>query len=269
MKTTPLLLASLALPALGLQSETLLEESFAYPDGRLADMSGGLWTVHSGTGPLNVAGGLAWIDQADAAGGREDVNCLLARSFNPVADNASRLYAGFTVNLSTLPYAGGSATAGSYFAHFKATGANQFYGRIGANTEGASPGAYRLAVASSDWSPASTIEYPADLQVGVTYDVVLRLDLATDTSTLWVNPVDELSQSVTATDPISYSGTINSFGLRQGTTGSSPNIGGPGTIAIGNLRVATEFSGVSAVPEPATGTLLLLGGAALLMRRRD
>jgi hypothetical protein len=98
---------------------------------------------------------------------------------------------------------------------------------------------------------------------------VLRLDLATDTSTLWVNPADEFSASVTATDPISYSGTINAFALRQGTTGSSPNISAPGAIAVGNLRVATEFTEIHVVPEPAPATLLLLGGAAWVIRRRS
>ena len=269
MKTKLLFLASLVLTSLTGHPEILLQDGLEYPDGRLVDTSGGLWTVHSGTLPLNVSGGLARLDQADATGGREDVNRLLARSFNPVADNASRLYAGFTVNLSALPYQGGSGTSGSYFAHFKATGANQFYGRLGANTEGATPGTYRLAVASGDWSPATSIEYPADLQVGVTYEVVLRLDLATDSSTLWVNPTEEFSASLTATDPISYSGTINAFALRQGTTGSSPNIGAPGAIAVGNLRVATEFTEIRVVPEPAPATLLLLGGAALMIRRRS
>ena len=268
MKPKLLLLASLALAPLTVHPETLLQEAFAYPDGRLADVSGGLWTVQSGTLPLNVFGGLARLEQADATGGREDVNRFLARSFDPVADNVTRLYAGFTVNLSALPYEGGSSTAGSYFAHFKASAANQFYARVGANREGAAPGAYRLAVANADWTSATSLEYPADLQPGITYDVVLRLDLGTDTSTLWINPVDEFSPNVTATDPIKYSGTLNAFALRQGTTGSSPNLGGPGAVAVGNLRVATAFPEVQAVPEPAAATLLLLGGAGLLMRRR-
>lgn len=268
MRTKLVFVASLALASLSVHSETLLDEPFAYPDGRLADVSGGLWTVQSGTLPLQVAAGMAWLDQADATGGREDVSRLLEHSIDPLADNLTRLYAGFNVNLSALPYAGGSSTAGSYFAHFKASGANQFYGRIGANVEGAAPGTYRLAIANADWSTATSIEYPADLQPGVTYDVVMCLDFASDTSTLWVNPTDESSPGVTATDAIKYAGAINAFALRQGTTGSSPNVGGPGTVALSNLRVATGFTEVQAVPEPGTATLLLLGGAACLLRRR-
>ncbi len=259
--------ALLSLASLDARTEVLLDEPFAYPDGRLTDVSGGLWTAHSGSGALHVVGGLARLEQADGTSGREDVNRLLAFSFDPATDNTTALYAAFTVSFDALPYNGGSSTAGSYFAHFKASSANQFYARVGASTEGAAEGAFRLAVANSDWSATSAVQFPADFQLGIAYDLVLRLDLATDQSTLWVNPYDEASLSVTATDPINYSGSINAFGLRQGTTGSSPNLGAPGSVAVGNLRVATSFTQVKAVPEPAPATLLLLGTAAMLLRR--
>lgn len=261
-------LATLALGCVAVHAETLLEERFAYPDGRLVDVSGGLWTSHSGTLPLEIAGGLARINQATATGGREDISRPLARPIDPVADNVTQLYAGFTVNFSALPYNGGSSTAGSYFAHFRTGAANQFYGRIGANAEGALPGTFRLAVANSDWTSATSIEYPEDLQLGMTYEVMMRFDLSTDTATLWVNPQDESSLSVTAYDPINYSGAINAFSLRQGTTGSGASQGGPGTLDVGNLRVATSFSELRAIPEPSTSALLWLGGVALLVRAR-
>jgi hypothetical protein len=261
-------LSTLVLMAVPGRADLLLEEPFAYPDGRLAEASGGLWTIHSGSLPLNVEAGRVTLDQADGTSGREDAHRLLAQTFDPVADNVTRLYAAFTVNFTALPFDGGSSTAGSYFAHFKASAANQFYARIGAQTEGALPGTFRLAVANADWGASSSVPFPQDLSLGVTYEVAVRLDLATDQTTLWVHPTDEGSLAVTATDPISYSGVINAFAVRQGTTGSSPNLGGPGTLTLGDLRVATTFAGVRAVPEPNSAALLILGAAGLMGVRR-
>ena len=260
MKIRPTSLAALMLVPVALNAEVVLQESFDYADGRLVDVSAGAWTVHSGTIALNVAGGQAVIDQADTSGGREDVNRLFSVTYDPATDNSTKLYAAFSVTFSALP-----ASTGSYFAHFKSSAANEFYARVGADTEGAAPGTFRLAIANETWNSTASIEYPQDLALGVSYDVMVRLDLATDQGTLWVNPVDESSTSVTATDTILYAaGSINAYALRQGTS----DIGAPGTLTLDNLRAGTSFTEVQAVPEPSTFALFGLGGAALLMRRR-
>ena len=253
----------------GLRGEILLEEYFGYPDGRLVDMSGGIWKNHSGTESLFVANGGALVGQSDALGGREDVHHLLASEIDPYTDQSTRLYAGFTVTFTSLPPVNGTYTAGSYFAHFKAKLANEFYARVGANTEGAAPGFFRLAIANKSWSSATTSEFPEDLHLGVTYTVVVRLDLATDQSTLWVNPTDEGSPSVTATDILRYgAGPINSFALRQGADGTPSDNGAPGNSLFDNLVVATSFSEILVVPEPTVLSLLGTGVAALLWPRR-
>lgn len=259
----------LTLGPLAGRADVVLQDDFNYPDGRLVDVSGGVWTVHSsGANSLNIVGGGAVIFQPDASSGHEDVNRLFTQAFDPATDNSSQIYAGFTAKFLAVPYDGGTSTVGSYFAHFKSSAGSVFYSRIGAGTWGAEAGKFRLGISNSGWSPIASVAYPEDLELGVTYELIVRLDLATDQSTLWINPADASSPSVTATDTFSYSGTINAFALRQGTTGSSPSIGAPGTIAVDNLRVGTSFAEVRAVPEPTTWALLVLGGSALMLGRK-
>lgn len=259
-----LVFGCVAILASAAQAQYLLYETFNYGNGDLTTVSAGLWNRHSGSGalPVNVVGQRAFIDQNDGAAGRDDDNRLLSSSFNPGTDNSSSIFAAFTVNFSALPFDGGS-TFGSYFAHFNSSTANEFYARVGANQEGAASGKFRLAVANESWSTADSIEFPLDLDLNTDYLVILRLNLATDQSTLWVDPVDQASTSVTAAGSLSYSGVINAFGLRQGTT----SLGGPGDLFLDNLRVGTTFNEVLVVPEP--GSVILAGafGGLLLLRR--
>lgn len=49
-------------------------EEFNYPDGQLSQVATNVWVTHSGGArPLNVTSGAAVINQADLAGGGEDV----------------------------------------------------------------------------------------------------------------------------------------------------------------------------------------------------
>jgi len=246
-------------------ADVLLLDGFSYPDGPITTVSGGAWTAHSGTDSgataMNVSAGMVLINQDDVTAGRADVNRLYngGTTVAPATDNTTKIYSSFTISSSSLPINGDSD--GSYFAHIKSSAANEFYGRIGANTNGAAPGTFRFAIANESWNVANTVEFPQDLSLNTTYTVVSRLDLATDQTTLWVNPVSEASLSVTATDALTYSaGAINAFALRQGTSGT----GAPGDFAIDNLRVGTSFADV--VPEPSG--LVLLGAVGLLLRRR-
>lgn len=263
---TLLCLAAVAALGSAARADVLLDEPFSYDDGNLLTLAGGSWRVHSGTIPLTILGGQAVIDQGTTATGREDLNRLLSTSYDPLTDNTSVLYASFTVNFSELPPVPGTFTAGSYFFHLKSSAANEFYGRVGATIEGAAPGSFRLSVANESWSSANTAEYPLDLSLNTTYTVAIKYDLATDRTTLWVDPTSEASTSVTATDTVSYAATgrIEAAALRQGTTGTAPNDGAPGKLTVDNLVVATTFGeAVTVVPEPSTWALLGLGALAL------
>lgn len=254
----------------GAHGDILLEERFDYTDGSLAEVSAGDWAVHSGTLPLNVAAGEALVGQSDFVSGGEDLHRLLLQSYNPLADNVTKLYAGFTVNFKTLPVNSGTYTGGSFFAHFMTSDPLQYYGRVGANMEGAAAGHFRLAIASLNWNSASSQEYPLDLSLGTSYRVVIGLDLSTDQTRLWVNPIDENSLSVTAPDLMTYSGgQIVAFALCQGTTlALSQGYGAPGELGLDDLVVATRFSEALVIPEPSPWGLLVFGCAAVCMSRK-
>lgn len=265
----------IGISALGISSRTalatsLLQETFSYPDGDLKLAAGSPWVSHGGgSTPLNVVSGQAFIDQNDATSGRDDYNSPLSATFDPSTDNTSVLYSAFTANFTALPFLSGTAVNGSYFAHFKSSASSEFYGRIGASTTGAGAGAFRLSIANESGTPVFLAQ---DLNLNTTYTVVTRLDLSTDKVTLWVNPTLETDTSVTdVAGAITYSaGSINAYALRQGTSGSSPNVGAPGDILIDDLRVATSFAEVIApIPEPSSLGLLGLGAlAAITLRRR-
>ena len=254
----------LAIAAGNASAQILLSDDFSYADGPIHTVSGGAWTIHSPVPPgipLAIQSGQAFIDQNDTTAGRDDAGRLLSASFDATTDNTSKIYSSFTVNFTALPV---SSTSGSYFAHLKSSAANEFYARVGATVESAAPGAFRLAITNETWPTAALFQFPQDLSLNTTYRVVTRLDLATDQSTLWINPVNESSTSVTATDAISYAaGAISAYALRQGTSNTS---GAPGDLFVDNLFVGQTFLDV--IPEPSTTALGVLGLAAICGFRR-
>lgn len=257
--------------ALSTQAAILLNETFSYTDGALTNVAPSNWFYHSGNGgaanTLKAVGGQAFINQGDITTGRDDYNTPLSSGFNPITDNTSKIYTSFEVTFTALPFNGGTWTNGSYFAHLKSSTANEFYARIGASTNGAAAGTFRLAIGNeSAWGATTAPTYlPTDLSLNTTYRVVSLLDLSTDKATLWVNPILESDPNVTAADAITYglsggTNSINAYALRQGTSGSGANQGGPGAIYIDNLTVGTSF--IEVVPEPSA---LALGGLGALI----
>ena len=133
---------------------------------------------------------------------------------------------------------------------------------------GAADGKFRVAVANASWSTANSAEFPLDLSLGVAYDIVVRYDLTTRRTTLWVNPTSASDASVTATDgPAGDQLAIGAINLRQGI---SSGTGAPGVIRIDDLAVGNSFESVTAVPEPVELGIASAGvlGAFALLRRR-
>ena len=225
----------------------LLQESFPYPDGPLVTVSGGVWATHSGTsGQIGVVSGRADLRVPDT----EDVNALVLGTYP--ATSSALLYASFTVNFTALPSAGGQ-----FFAHFKNATTSNFRGRIFALTSGAVAGQFRIGVANT--ATIATATNAANLNLNTDYRVYVRYGISNVTTTVWVEPMDESSPSVTASDG-SGAQPITSFALRQDS--------GIGAIALDDLRVGTSFADVYTGPNiiapiislQPTNTLAVEGG---------
>lgn len=280
-KTTTNTMFKVSRPVLGLliwvgcvvsaRGDIFIEERFAYEPGRLVDVSGTSWIVHEGDLPLLVDESEAvLLNQPDSVRGREDVHRLLPVEVDPITDNITKLFAGFTVEFTSLPTGSGArSTLGSFFAHFRSSDIDSAYARVGATLEGATPGNFRLAVSNGGWSVDRIAEYPLDLSLNVSYRVIMGFDLGTDRVTLWVDPEDENSDSITASDGFSYSSDpINSFALRQGYTGTTTSFGAFGVLSFDDLVIGTRFQDVLMIPEPSIWVLFGLGFGALRCSRR-
>ncbi len=205
----------------------LLVEPFDYPDGSVVDGSS-LWSTHSGTtGQVQVVSGKLEITEAQS----EDINAPLAGApYDP--SSGLNLYVSFAVNFSELPGSG----SGNYFAHFKDDGSG-FRAKIYANTDNAGTDMFRLGIINVSGAP---VQFPLDLSLGTTYLVVVRYNVETASSVLWVNPTSEADPGAVAIDSGATSVIVTSFAFRE-----SGNIG---AMAIDDLVVATTFEAV--LPEP-------------------
>jgi hypothetical protein len=202
---------------------TLLCESFGYANGSLVTNSAFFWSTHGGsTGQTQVASEKLGVQSSQS----EDVNAALLRGPYPVGSGTT-LYASFRVNFTGLP-----STGGEYLAHFGRTTAT-FRGRIFASTAGAATGSLRLGL-SNGTSPQDT-QVPMDLSLSNTYLVVIRYQIDSATSTLWINPSAGTDPGTTAADSTTAV-AIPAFAFRQSA--------GIGTSIMDELIVGTSFSDV-------------------------
>ncbi len=226
-------------PIIGL----ILDEPFTYSDGPIADgISNPFWISHSGTfGQTLVVNGQLSLNSTNT----EDINRELpGRPFYPT--NAPILYTSFDVNFSQLPRS-------EYFAHFKDTGTLNLRGRIFATTNNAGAGKFRIGVANN--AGAVNTIFNRDLDLGTAYKIVTKFSAATGVTTLWLDPSNQASTSVTASDSPS-SLTIDSFAFRQ-----AANIG---TLLVDNLKIGGAFSNVVTVvnlPELVTMNVAKVGSS--------
>lgn len=237
------LLGGIICPA---SATVLFSDNFdSYANGSLVTVSGGVWANHSGTlGEVDVASGRVFLTENES----EDVNAAIAGG--PYSSGV--LYYSMLVNFTALP----SFAAGGYFAHFKDTGTG-FRARLFVTTTGASSGMYRLGINNGS-TPVNVI-FPADLSLNSDHLAVVRYDLSTAVTTLWVDPLSESDLSVTATDTVTPLNVV-AIALRQSRTSST----GMGSLWVDDVKVATTF--VEVIPEPAN--LLPFGMLGLLMAQR-
>jgi len=223
--------------------KSILYDSFNYADGSLTANSGSLWLHRSGTAQdcLVSAGRLHLSEDRT-----EDVSVVLhGGPFE--TGTGTVLYASFKLQVPTMPRA-----LPEYFAHFISGGS--LVGRIYIGTTNAVEGCYRLSVANG--SEAGISEFPMSMDKNVLYTVVLRYDVDSASSRLWVNPQTEASPSVTAVDSITPV-RVSSFGFRQSDgIGTDPQID---EVKIGlTFESVTSMSVAPVLRFSAQGTRLSL-----------
>jgi hypothetical protein len=230
----------LAVPAMATNFWT---ETFTYPNGPLVPNGG--WATHSGAGGIDVAvsGGTAVGNMANAP----DDN----RNFGARGPNDAT-YACMLVSIpapTTLP------VVNNYFAHFKDSGTTLFMGRLFVLPVAGANNAYTFGISvGSVNATIRPVAWPSALNFNQTYRVVIKYDAAAGSATLWVNPVNELSPSITSN---TSSGAtlknvlVEAFALRQSASGS-PDAGTSNwTYVVDNLGVGTSFDDACFQTTPA------------------
>ena len=220
---------------------SLVFDTFTYPDGFLVPNGG--WANYSGaTSDIQVASGHARIIPANA----NDDHILF-----PAQSLTVKTYA--CLDVTVEPFINSPKPV--YFAELKDAGAANLVSRL-----------YVLPVAggwtfgishSSTGATAGVTPWGAPLSSGVQYHVVINYDPVNKTSTLWVNPINELSTSVSNTNSAIAALAVAGFGLRQSTTGSTlpaspPYVGTTDVnVQVDNLGVGNTFDDACNIPTPA------------------
>jgi len=203
----------------------ILNEPFDYPDGTLLNLTG-LWIPHSGTndGPVTVNGGKAQLITTN----REDINITYNSPTVRIADGVI-LYARVDVNFVSAP----TSANGSYFAHYLGTAGGSFRGRIFAGRRDLPAGQFQIGLANN--SATASVWHPTVLTTGEPVTILVRYNVSTGISTLWVNPSNETSPSVTGTDS-PFPNDMVSFALRQDT--------GFGSLDVDAIKIGTAYADV-------------------------
>lgn len=215
---------------------TLFYEPFNYANGSLITNSSFLWNNHSGTfGQLSVVNGSLYLTSDNS----EDVNApLRGEPYTPAV--GTNLYFSFNYALEFLP-----SSIGDYIAHLK-DNASTFRARLTLSTLNAAIGSYRIGIGNGNGTAtnAGYAEVPTDFNPGVTNRIVVRYNVGTGVSTLWVNPVDQGSASYTASDIISSTNNVTQFAFRESNS--------IGTGFADEVRVAVTFNeAIGILPSPA------------------
>jgi hypothetical protein len=218
-------------PLLGI----LRSDDFDRPDGPLVQFDG-LWLSNGGSGgahaqEMQILGHRIQVTED----GSEDVSTEMppnqptTPSYSPASGTI--LYESMKVNFNRLP----TAESGGYFAHFRDAG-NNFRARIYVNPILATPGQYQLGIANQSTAVAGQL--PDLLSTGTDYTIVVRYNVGTGESKLWLNPRNENSPGVAATDTPNVV-PIEALSFRQ-----NPGIG---VVFIDDLKIGTAFSDVATV----------------------
>jgi len=114
-------------------------------------------------------------------------------------------------------------------------------------------------------SPSPSVVWPVDLSFDTTYHVVISYDYDTGDVELWLDPINQASQSILDTSGTA-STTVVAFAFRQSDDYN-------GSIVIDNLRVGPTFAtpttvsiaDLSSEGNNQSSMVYLLGGSVVLL----
>lgn len=243
LATTLGLLAVAAVMASPAFAISLFADGFSYPNGNL--VPNGTWAQYSpGTNNVDVQV-VSGRTTGGAIGnpGNDDHRLFTAQPLT------GKTYACFIANIPS--FAG--VPKPIYFAELKDGGASSLVSRVyvvnhpaGGWTFGISHGTTSATVGLTRWT--------APLSFNTDYTIVINYDPVAKTSTLWVNPVNELSPSVTDTNTGIAALAVSGFGLRQSNSAATLPAEFAGTAdwnwSVDNLGVGTTFDDACSRPTP-------------------
>lgn len=279
---TALLVLGVIWPHSSLEAAVIATEDFSYSTGNIDSSNGGTgwngaWTVNSDLGSGNAftvtTPGSALTYSNGTVSSTGSGNALLVTGDSSTAVDLSRSISGVT----------GKDIYFSYLVQAPAlTLAYNDYLSLGTNNAGGSPYSAvtmgRFGSGTNDlgaaYNSVSTTTGATEISgqamaVATTYMFVGKFSWNAgssvyDTVTLWVNPDDNTSESETL-------GTVTSptldFTVSNFSIFSSSNLDSDDQFIFDNFVVGEAWSDVvvSAVPEPSTYFMLILGGGGLLL----
>lgn len=170
------------------------------------------------------------------------------------ANSGMVLYTGFTINQTSLP-----GVNGDYFLHLRDSTGTNFAAKVFASTGNAAAGKFRLGVSNRANSPAN-VQFPLDLSLNTTYNVVVRYKVSVGTATIWVNPSSVNDVGATATDSLTPF-DVTGIGIRESGSPTTPTTSG--SIVLDNIIVSTAFSDVTTFPVAAPAITATRSGNSL------
>ncbi len=228
LTTSITVLAAVTLLASTAMAQVFFTEEFEYADGDLDVVSKGLWPTHAGiSGPIQVNGGQAIVTSPSSF----DHN----RQTGRVAGANDIWY--YALNFS-VELGDGTAINKDFFIHFKDETLAGFNARLALDDPFDPIDDYSLSIlASSELDGQACWE--CDFRFGEQLICVVRWNNGTGEATLWVNPFDENSTSITDDEPRDSMRAVESVALRQDSGSSS-------VVTIDTLSVGTDFNSVLA-----------------------
>ena len=242
MKRVVLITILTFLAAISVRADLIWQETFAYTNGPIADLSTNVvagvlvtnWFTHSGNDDsfvknrrLEVSSSTTYLGVTATRSGH--VHRFITNSV-VTGTTHQQLFASFMVNFTNLP-----TGAGAYFAHFYVN-STTFPCRFWALTNGTVlPNTFRMGIEMGSVATPNQV-FPVDLALNTDYQVVIGYDPAgLDAATMWINPTNSSDFSMTTSDAYTPGTSyVNAFAFRQAS-------GFGGFLTVSNLAVATTF----------------------------